>query len=300
MTKKQMVKDDTPVMVDPALVEDPALVDDSTVEMDDDLDSGLESFTRTITNLPIISLTQPLTPEVQDDERPDITAGVLMDSMSKAFLGKSVKVHVFRAWRARAKFPPRDSGSKTVECYCPLDGSQAYGTTYGKCTQCPFYDFKTPERCQQQYHLVVGIGDNPDNLYRIILQKTSYKFGKKLVEALDTLKSKEKLPIYNFVVNVSAEKVTQKHIYFVFHFDITDERLDPTLRPAFSATFKEVHDLRQESLEYHQELLARKKAENASIASEESSKDMEDLANITDSDFKLTADDPAAEEDAPF
>lgn len=243
---------------------------------DSELDFGLENERRSLSQYPLLKLMQSLSPEVQDRSFPDIYAGTLVNDVTKACLGEKVEIRIMRTWRSRVKFPPREEGGSNIECSCPTYNEPGEcGTNYGRCDSCEFNNFDVPNRCMPQYQIVAAIGDNPYDLVRIILSKTSYRAGSKLDRALRALGSKYRgKPVYMFKVMLSAEEVTNPRIgvkYFVYKLDVIppvegEPLLPPELEQEFKDVFLEVRDLRREAMEYHKAQVADKASQVSPVA----------------------------------
>lgn len=243
---------------------------------DSELDFGLENERRSLSQYPMLKLMQSLSPEVQDRSLPDIYAGTLVNDVTKACLGEKVEIRIMRTWRSRVKFPPREEGNSNIECSCPTYNEPGEcGTTYGRCDSCEFNNFDVQNRCMPQYQIVAALGDNPYDLVRIILSKTSYRAGSRLDRALRALGSKYRgKPVYMFKVLLSAEEVTNPKIgvkYYVYKLDVIppvdgEPLLPPELEHDFKEAFLEVRDLRHEAMEYHKSQIASKAQQVAPAA----------------------------------
>lgn len=260
-------------------------------ESGDDMDFGLEGGEMNLSQIPILKLTQAMTPEVQDREYKDIYAGMFMNDSTKTPVGESLVVRVMRAWRCRAKFAPRGEGNNSIECTCPTYNSPEgdIGSEHGACATCVYNNFDAPERCQLQYHMVVATENDPHELFRIILSKTSYKASKKLENGLRALGSRfRNTPSFAFKVKISVGEETNTKInskYYVYKVDVVPpvpgEALIPEeLKEEFMESFKEVKRLRDNSVDYHKRMLANKAAsENPEISNDSFSGMTTDVLN---------------------
>lgn len=253
----------------------------------DEMDFGIEGGGMTLSGIPIMKLTQAMTPEVQDRDKKDIYAGIFMNDSTKTALGETVEVRVLRMWKCRAKFFPRDSGQTNVECTCPTfrDPEGDFGSQYGNCAKCPFNNFDAVDHCQQQYHIIVSLADNPTEMYRIILSKSSYKVGRKLEQGLRAIGSRyRKQPVYMFKVLVSAVEEYNKRVnakYYVYKLDVVppapgEPLLPEELADEFREVFMEAAELRNNSIDYHKRMLANKAAEENPDISDSTFGDMND------------------------
>ena len=275
-----------------------------TVEM---MDFGIEGTKLTLSQIPILKLTQAMTPEVQDRNYKDIFAGMFINDTTKEAIGEVVEARVMRAWRCRAKFAPRESGSNAIECSCPTFMSpQDIGSEYGPCNKCMYNNFEMKEHCQTQYHLIVAINNDPRNLYRIILSKTSYKAGRKLDTGLQALGSRFRgNPVYMFKIRISAEEATNKAInskYYVYKLEVINPVPGEPLLPEeiadeFKESFIEIAKLREDAINYHKNLVATKEQERESQATESA---FDAMGESVTASFGITTDAPGGSEDIPF
>ena len=287
-----------------------SLTEDLNGESVDMMDFGIEGSKLTLSQIPILKLTQAMTPEVQDRNLKDIYAGMFINDTTKEAIGDVVEARVMRAWRCRAKFAPRESGSNAIECSCPtfMNPKGDVGSEYGPCSKCMFNNFEMKEHCQTQYHLIVALNNDPRDLYRIILSKTSYKAGRKLDTGLQALGNRFRgKPVYMFKIRISADEVTNKAInskYFVYKLEVINPVAGEPLIPEeiedeFKDSFLEIAKLREDAIKYHASLVESKAQERASQESESAFDDLS--ASVTDS-LGLN-DEPASNggsEDVPF
>lgn len=246
-------------------------IDGSEVDI---MDFGIEGTKLTLSQIPVLKLTQAMTPEVQDREYPNIYAGMFINDVTKQPLGEEVEARVMRAWRCRAKFAPRESGSNSIECSCPtfMHPQGDFGSEYGACNKCIHNNFEMREHCQTQYHMIIAVNNDPHDLYRVILSKTSYKAGRKLDSGLQALGSRYRgNPVFMFKIKISADEATNKAInskYYTYRIDVIPPEPGAELLPAelvdeFKDSFLEIAKLREDQLNYHKTLLENKAAEAA-------------------------------------
>lgn len=244
-------------------------------------DFGIEGMKLTLSQIPVLKLTQAMTPEVQDREFKDIYAGMFINDVTKEALGDTVSARIMRAWRCRTKFAPRESGTTQVECSCPtfMSAEGDTGSEYGLCARCMYNNFNEADHCQTQYCMIVALDDNPHDLYRIILSRTSYKVGRTVDSALQVLRNKYRnMPSYMFKITITAEEAVNRKInsrYYVYNIKVDtpkpeDFEMAEDLAAEFKDSFRMVADLRKESLERHRQMLETKKVEEASTSTTES------------------------------
>lgn len=280
-----------------------ATIDGDNIDM---MDFGIEGTKLTLSQIPVMKLTQAMTPEVQDRDYRDIYAGMFINDVTKQPLGDVVEARVMRAWRCRAKFAPRESGTNAIECSCPtfMHPQGDFGSEYGPCNKCLHNNFEMREHCQTQYHMIVALNNDPRDLYRIILSKTSYKAGRKLDASLQSLGSRYRgKPVFMFKIRISADEATNKAInskYFVYKIEVIPPTPDEPLLPEelmdeFKESFLEIAKLREDQLNYHKALLETKEKE-AMDAPAAAFGDMGE----TIADSIGLGDTPGGSEDVPF
>lgn len=266
--KQQILKTpETETMESASLVSDFA---GEFVGMEDDF--GMEGMQRTLSSIPVLKLTQAMTPEAQSREFPDVYPGMFINDATKEPLGDDLTVRIIRSWKCRTKFAPREAGGQ-IECSCPTYGNAAgdFGTEYGRCSGCMFNNFDMADHCQTQYQLIVAMENNPDDLYRIILSKTSFAAGRVLEKGMAALASKyKKVPVYAFKVKVSVKEQTNTKRgakYFVYKLEPVKpepgEALVPEeLKEGFKDVYLDIAELRKDALAHHQAAIEAKAAQN--------------------------------------
>lgn len=255
--------------------------DGSTMDFEG-MDFGIEGGNLSLSQIPILKLVQAMTPEATSREFKEISAGMFMNDVTKEAMGEEQTIRILRAWRCRAKFAPKDGGNTNIECSCPTymspEGDE--GSEYGKCKTCMFNNFDVADHCQTQYHMIVAIGDDPNNLYRIILAKSQYSLGRKLDNALRAVGSRfPRKPVYYFKVKVSVdEKVATKHNskYFIYKFDVLAPNANEPLLPAeveeeFLDKFREVSAIREDSIKAHKTRIMERGASADTVESPDAS-----------------------------
>lgn len=208
---------------------------------------GFEEQELTIQSLPVLALAQSQTPEVAEGEIEGLKAGVLMNNVTKQPLGDSLELIVFKMWTGRTKFPPRgDNGP--IECWSP---DNTTGITYGDCKTCAFASFDIKDRCLEQNFFVVGLANNPRELYRLIFAKSNKRTGETLGKTLRIECSKTQSPIYGVKILLTTKRVKNEKAnayYYVYEVKpngmVEDDKL-AELRPIFL----ELTELRKKSLE---------------------------------------------------
>lgn len=228
-------------------------------------DIGIEGGSVTFSSIPVLKLTQAMSPEVQDRNFPDIYAGMFINDTTKECLGESVTCRILRTWRSRAKFVPREAGTG-VECSCPTYNAAEgdFGTEYGSCRTCMYNNFTQADHCLTQYNMIITVNDNPNEMYRVILSKTSFKAGRTLDTALRALSTKYKRqPIFMFQVKISAKEATNTKIgskYYTYKLDVIPPKADEPLLnedaiPEYIDAMHQIADIRKAQLDYHQRQL---------------------------------------------
>ena len=261
-------------------------------------DIGLEGDARTLGNIPLLKLVQAMSAEAKDRTKKDIQAGMFINSLTSEPLGEEVVVRMFRGWRSRIKFAPMGSGN-AIECSCPtLNQDGERGTEYGLCAKCEFNNFVpgNTDTCRTQFTMIVAMDDNPDDLYRIILSKTSYSVAQRIERALRALSAKNgKKPLYYFKLKVTAkESNTRGNSYFVYDIEpLRPSKDEPLLAeelvPLFDEVYKDITDMRINQIEHHNRMIAETASEDAAAA--------EDTSTLAD---ELCLGPVMTEEEVPF
>lgn len=231
-------------------------------------DIGIEGGSLTFSSIPVLKLTQAMSPEVQDRNLPDVYAGMFINDTTKESLGEEVMCRILRTWRSRAKFVPREAGTG-IECSCPTYNSPDgdFGSEYGNCKTCMYNNFSQSDHCMTQYNMIITVNDNPAEMYRVILSKTSFKAGRTLDTALRALSTKYKRqPIFMFQVKLSAKEATNTKIgskYYVYKLDVVPPKgdeplLNEDLIPEYVDAMHTIADIRKAQLDYHTRQLSEK------------------------------------------
>lgn len=244
--------------------------------------SGIEGFEEdslSLTSYPILTLAQALTPETSVEDS-GIRAGMLMNSVTREPIGKSLEVIVYKMWRSLCKMPPRADGSFPL-CYS-VDRVQ--GSTNGKCAACPYMQ-STKDRCKDQHYFVIAPADEPNNIMRMIMWKSSSPEGRKLSNILKAECSRHQRNIWGVTVNISSvqEESKQGAKYFVFKVSpgrVLTKEEEAELRPnyvlATSLRNKQVEDF------YAYIEKAKELTENAPPDDDEFSKSLGDVSSPDD------------------
>jgi len=273
----------------------------------EDWGEAIEGMEMSLSQIPTLKLMQALSPEVTSGDNENIHPGIFINDVTGEIIGNSAKFRLIGMWRQRVKFPPRDAGNSNIECSCPTASEFAkgdIGTTYGPCATCNFMNFDSKDHCAPQYTLVVALNDNPNDLYRIILSRTSYKSGKEFAGKLHTQSQKFKklnLPMFMFESLVTAKKVKNAKInatYYVIDLDVPPIAEAPTMDEAIKAefieTFKEVMNLRKRQIE-----TARKIAlDNMKEEADSATNDFKDVSSNIAEDMGLDVETEAATDTA--
>lgn len=202
-------------------------------------DMGIEA---TVTSLPFVSLLQALSPAVSSGEVEGARAGLLINSMTSELYGQSLEVIVYRPWRSRCIMPPREEGSFPI-C-STLDMKQGIHQDLGlkDCATCELKGISN-DSCRDQYWFIVAPANDPSNLMRMNMWKSSAPAGRKLLSliAAESRKYAAKAKgIYQLKFKIESKKVTSKtgNVYYVFDVSaagMVDESIsiNDTLRPTF-------------------------------------------------------------------
>lgn len=266
-------------------------------------DIGIEGGAVTFSSIPVLKLTQAMSPEVQDRNFPDVYAGMFINDTTKECLGEEVTCRILRTWRSRAKFVPREAGSG-IECSCPTYNSPDgdFGSEYGSCRTCMYNNFTQSDHCLTQYNMIITINDNPTDMYRVILSKTSFKAGRTLDTALRALSTRYKRqPIFMFKVKISAKEATNTKIgskYFVYKLDVIPPKADEPLLnedsiPEYIDAMHQIADIRTAQLEYHKRQLTEKSSFDTAGA--QTSTDFEKMGTTLAAELA-----PGGSEEIPF
>lgn len=229
---------------------------------------AIEGAQMTLSQIPALKLTQNMTPEVTSRDYPDIYAGMYINDLTKEVISDDkgeVRFRLISMWQSRVKFPPRESGNTSIECSCPTYNARTrglgdVGTTYGDCAKCMYNNWDSKEKCTPQYTLVIALNDNPHDLYRVILSRTSYKAGSTFSSALKTLMyrfAKEKLPLFMFEGILTAKEVKNPRInamYFVSNLEAAPVKeaptMDESLREEFTQAYNEIRTMREQQITF--------------------------------------------------
>lgn len=220
---------------------------------------GFEEEEVRLSNLPVLTVTQSLTPEVVDGEIPGMKAGILMNSATKEPLGVSQKVRIYRLWNARVMLPPRGEGSFPI-C-SSVDGKT--GSKYGNCAGCPRKGF-TADSCRDQGYFIGALESDPTQLIRLIMWKSSRANGRKLVKILSDKSKEHNTPIYSVVVTVSAVKKKnekQNATYWVMDVEFDSVTTDMEELKGIRPNFLEASELRERNIAEFAALVEQLKAE---------------------------------------
>lgn len=239
---------------------------------------GFEEEEVRLSNLPVLAVTQSLTPEVVDGEIPGMKAGILMNSATKEPLGVSQKVRIYRLWNARVMLPPRGEGNFPI-C-SSVDGKT--GSKYGNCAGCPRKGF-TQDSCRDQGYFIGALESNPSQLIRLIMWKTSRANGRKLVKILSDKSKEHNTPIYSVVVTVSAEKKKNEKknaTYWIMDVEFDSVTTDIEELKEIRPYFLEASELRERNIAEFAALVEQLKAESAE--SDEFGKTVEDVEEGTE------------------
>lgn len=261
-TKKKEVK--TEAEVDTVVEESNALTAtvDGGVNSSEDWDDAIEGSEMTLSQIPTLKLTQGLSPEVTSGDFPNIRPGMFINDVTKEVIGDTVEFRLISIWKQRIKFPPRGQGTTAIECSCATvtdNGEGDIGTTYGPCRNCNYYNFYSKEHCTTQYTLIIALNDNPHDLYRLILSKTSFKAGTQFAKALRAQVNKfvkNKPPYFAFTGILTAKKVKNEAVnatYYVSDLSVKVESdvpvMDENLKEEFTLTYGEIRELRRKQIE---------------------------------------------------
>ncbi len=182
--------------------------------------SGFEESTYSLTDLPIISLGQALSPEVGEGK---INQGDLFNTVTKEKLGDlktPVEIIVYKAWPSRTKFAPRGSKGPKVECSSP-DGVRG---SKGECKKCPLNNFSLRDRCTEQRSFIVALASAPGALMRLIFSRSNMAVGRKLEKSLIAALNEKKIP-HSFGITMLLGSAKEKNdstnsTYFVFTAEV--------------------------------------------------------------------------------
>lgn len=243
---------------------------------------GFEESELSIQTLPIITMAQAQTPEVQEAEIEGLVQGVLMNNTTKMPMGTSIDLVIYKMWEGRTKFPPRDSNGP-IECYSP-DG--VVGRSYGKCRECAFADFELKDKCLQQHFFLVAPVTNPNEVYRLIMAKSNKTIGKKLVATMRSECSKHQAPLYGVKIQLSTKKVkNEKANAYYYIFDPKPLGMVPKEQwEELREVFLQMTDLRKDSItDFYKSLETSDVPEDGEIGDIPE----EELGNLTNGDALL-------------
>ena len=278
------------------------------VGMEDDF--GMEGMSRTISSIPVLKLTQAMTPEAQSREFPDVYPGMFINDATKEPLGDEIIVRIMRSWKCRTKFAPREAGG-SIECSCPTynDPMGDHGTEYGRCAGCMYNNFDMADHCQVQHHLIVAMENNPDDLYRIILSKTSFAAGRALEKSMAGFVSRYKgVPSYAFRVKVSVKEQTNTKRgakYFVYKLEPLKPEpgiplVPEELKEDFKAVYLDIAELRKDAIAYHKTALEAKGNKEALDSVFAADKEFADMGNALGNAITGGSESVPFEEEIPF
>jgi hypothetical protein len=278
------------------------------VGMEDDF--GMEGMNRTLSNIPVLKLTQAMTPEAQSRDFPNVYPGMFINDATKEPLGDELIVRIIRSWKCRTKFAPREAGG-AIECSCPTynDPNGDFGSEYGRCSACMHNNFDMQDHCQVQHHLVVAMENNPDDLYRVILSKTSFAAGRALEKGMAALSGKYKnIPVFAFRVKISVkEQVNAKRgaKYFVYKLEALKPEEGKDLVPAellegFKDVYMDIAELRKDAIAYHKNSLAAKETQANLEASNSVDSEFASMGASLERTLAVGSEAGGLEEEVPF
>lgn len=233
---------------------------------------GFEEEEVRLSNLPVITVTQSLTPEVVEGEIEGMKPGILMNSVTKEPLGVLQKMRIYRMWNARVMLPPRGEGNFPI-C-SSVDGKT--GSKYGRCAACMHKGISSSS-CRDQGYFIGALADEPESLVRLIMWKSSRTSGRKLVKLLTDESKKHDTPIYSVVVNVIAAKrrnEKQNATYWIMDVELDSTTTDIDELKAIRPYFLEACELRERNISEFNAYLEQAKAE--ATEEEEFGKTLED------------------------
>ena len=216
---------------------------------------GFEDEKLTIQSIPVLQLAQAQTPEVAEGATEGLHAGSLMNNVTKLPIGDTVEVLVYKMWDGRAKFSPRDAGGM-IECWSP-DG--VTGNVNGECATCPFSGFDLKDKCLEQDCFIVGLADNPHEVYRLIFSKSNKRMGAKFKSMIASECRKAGRPIYGVKMLISTKRVkNEKASAYYYVFDVKPAGLvEEEALTDIRGVYLQMTEIRKSSLEdfkeYHKE-----------------------------------------------